>query len=409
MNQEKSNKKNIIIILIDALRPKNLSLFGYSKETDKNLKEIAEQSIVFKKFFTASNCTAPSVTSILTGKYPYNQGIIHQLPYTEEEEIQKIEKEKFWLPEYLKEKGYETIAIDWLRMWFKRGFDYYGEGEKDKTEIYNAPFRSANKITDLAISKIRQNKNSEKPFFLFLHFWDTHFPFPHTEYKSDKNNEDMKETLKNIKNESQREYLRKRISGKGLYTIQDMINKYDLSIKEIDKEIGRIYDFLKQENLLNETILFIMGDHGTNLTEHEIYFSPSGLYDESIHTLLIIYIPQTEPKEINEFVQNTDITPTILDYLDLKCSNFDGLSLLPLIKGNQSLPFRDKIFSVDGLGKEIKTIRTKNRKLILSKNNFCNLCKSSHHKKIEEYNLEKDPRELNNIYSGESELIKFLE
>lgn len=58
------------------------------------------------------------------------------------------------------------------------------------------------------------------------------------------------------------------------------------------------------------------------------------------------------------------------------------------------------------MSKDIKSIRTKNKKLIIAKDNFCHLCKADHHKYKEEYDLEKDPEELKNIYSGNSELEK---
>jgi len=122
--------KNIVIIIIDALRPKNLSLFGYNKETDKNLKEIAKESTLFRNFFSVSNSTFPTITSLFTGKYPKTHGIMHQAPYATPEEYEKllaIEQPKFWLPTYLKNKGYYTIGIDWIGLWFKEGFEYYGE------------------------------------------------------------------------------------------------------------------------------------------------------------------------------------------------------------------------------------------------------------------------------------------
>ena len=67
--------KNIVILLIDALRTKNLSLFGYNKETDRILKDLAKDNILFKQHFSTSNATAPAITSILTGKYPSNHGL----------------------------------------------------------------------------------------------------------------------------------------------------------------------------------------------------------------------------------------------------------------------------------------------------------------------------------------------
>jgi len=393
------NKKNIIILFVDAFRTKNLSLYGYDKETDENLKKIAKENIWFKNHFSVSNCTAPALTSVLTGKYPQNHGIIHQLPYTKPEGIEKIKQANFWLPSYLKTKGYETIGIDWIGLWFTRGFDYYEEGEKDS----NSLFSSAYQMTELAISKIKQ---SQKPFFLFMHFWDTHFPFPNTKYTPLGKEEDLNKTLEKIENESQKEYLKKRLPKAGLYTILDIINKYDLSIQNIDKEIGRLYGFLKEQDLLKDTILIVLGDHGENLTEHGIYFSSSSLYDETVHVPLIMHLPGFEKKEVKGLVENIDITATLFDYLGLEKQEFDGKSFLPLLKNNQAI--REQVFLIDGLCEDIKAIRTKNKKLIIANNNFCNLCKAGHHKKIELYDLDKDPGEEENIYSGEEDLIKFL-
>lgn len=343
------------------------------------------------------------MTSILTGDYPPNHGIMHQLPYTKEEEIRKIKDVRFWLPSYLRERGYDTIAIDWIGHWFKKGFNYYGEGEV--LEESATLFRPAEDITDLALSKVAQSK---KPFFLFLHYWDTHFPFPTIKYDKTETEEEMEKTLRGIKNEAQRNYLKRRIINRGPYTIEAMKEKYDLSIKVIDEQLGKIYDFLKDKKLIDDTIVFILGDHGMNLTEHEIYFSSSGLYEDSIHTPFVMSVPGVSHKEVNHFVQNIDIVPTILDFLEFGMEHeFDGKSLLHLIKSDK--PIRERIITFDGLCEDIKAVRTKNRKFIIAKNNFCNLCKASHHAEFEEYDLEKDPQETKNIFSGESELAKFLE
>lgn len=393
--------KNVVLIIIDALRTKNLSLYGYEKETDKNIKRIAKEGIWFKRHFSAANSTAPSVTSILTGLYPPNHGILHQLPYTKEKEFEKIKKVKFWLPSFLKEKGYETIAIDWLGQWFKKGFDYYGMGENSEP---NALFNPAEEITNLTISKV---KSSQKPFFLLLHYWDTHFPFPTIKYDKKEPENFLKETLDKVKSERERKYLELRIAGSGVYTLNSLKEKYDLSIKTVDEQIGRVYELLKEKGILNDTIIFILGDHGMSMTEHDIFFNPSGLYEDSIKSPMIAHIPGYEGKEINEFVQNIDIVPTVLDILNLKSeSKFDGKSLISLIKDNQSI--RDKIISYDGLCEDVVTVRTKNKKLIFAKDNFCNLCKGSHHEKAEEYDLNNDPEETSNIFSGESELLDFI-
>ena len=84
----------------------------------------------------------------------------------------------------------------------------------------------------------------------------------------------------------------------------------------------------------------------------------------------------------------------------------DGESLLRLVKGDK---IRDRVLFFDGLASDIKGVRSKNKKLIVAKENSCNLCKSSHHASVEEYDLVNDPGEKDNVYDGNSELMKYLD
>lgn len=429
---EEKKRPNIVLVIIDAFRPKHLSLFGYKKETDKNLKKLAKESVLFKQAISTSNSTVPSLNSIFTGLYPPNHGVIHQFPYTTEKEIDKFEGINLWMPSFLKNLGYETIAIDWLGMWYKKGFDYYEEKEDKKTLIQkiisssktkqillklpnwayklgktifksrsSTAFTPSRETTKLVISKIKEAK---KPFFLFAHFWDTHFPFPTTKYSGSKN-KDIDKILGSVQSDSQKEYIKKRITDIKLESSEDIVNKYDLTIKNIDKGIGKIIKFLKKKKIWENTIFMVMGDHGDSLTEHKIYFSHSGLFEETIHVPLIIHLPEIPQKETSKLIQNVDIFPTIAEILGEKINeNIDGVSAIPLVK--YDIPVRDKTFSWDGLSQDIKCVRTKKRKLIIAEDEACNLCKYHHHERIEEYDLEKDPEESKNIFNGKSELSK---
>ncbi len=391
--------KNVVIIIVDALRPKNLSLFGYKKENDTNLKILSKESLLFIQHFSSSNSTFPSLTSLFTGKYPNNHGIIHQFPYTQQSEIEKFKKNKFWLPSYLQNRGYNTIAIDWIGMWLKNGFNYYEEKEDQPKKFLNypfvkkillnlpsclyklgkkvvkvrtsTPFSSAEKSTDLAISKI---KTTKMPFFLFIHFWDTHFPFPTIKKPKDIGIISRKNILGKIENNSQRDYVRKRFDDISLNYLEPIEEKYDLAIKKVDEQIGRLISFLKRQNLWEDIIFIVLGDHGESLKENGIYFSHSGLYEESIHVPLIMKFPGQKSRKIKEFAQNTDVVPTLLDYFKDKTikEKFDGASLLQKSK-------RKKIFAIDGLAEDVQLMMTKNKKIITAKSPKCHLCKSIHH------------------------------
>jgi len=294
---DRAGNPNIVLVIIDAFRPDHLSMFGYSKENDKNLKRIAKESVLFRNQFSVSNATAPAVTSILSGLLPSTHGVIHQFPYTKPEEVEKAERITFWLPSYLKDKGYETMAFDWIGSWFEKGFDYYKESEVELEGL----FPPTKMTVDLAISRI---KNAKKPFFALLHLWDTHFPFPNTPYQGSGKNETEK-ILADIKNEKQREYVKNRINAIKLYSVQDVNGKYDETIRIIDQEVGRLYDFLNTEGLVENTILVILGDHGDIIHEHGIYFSHCGLFDGSIRAPMIIKLPGMKARETSEMVRTS--------------------------------------------------------------------------------------------------------
>jgi len=426
--------KNIVFIVVDAFRPKNSNLFEYTEKTDSYLKEISKDCILFKKHFSVSNCTLPSFTSLFSGLYPNHAAVHFQTTCFEKGEAGRVEDIKFWFPSYLQSKGYNTIGIDWLGLWLKNGFDYYEEaGESKIREIFRKPvlrdikpiikktmeffsnikdkikkgedselFPSGKKIINLAISKVKetqeQDKDSRKPFFLFMHFWDTHFPFPTIKY-SGSGDDETQEILESIKDEEYKKYFKKRIESVNLKSMKDINEKYDLALSNVDKQIKKFCKFLKSEGLWDDLILIVLGDHGWNLNEHEIYFNSCGVYDESVHVPLMMKLPGIEGKEINELVQNIDVVPTIMDYIgkENQEGEIDGVSLLSLIQKGEKV--RDKVFLFDGFARDLVGIRTKNKKLIVSKNedNNCLICKTKHHKGKEEYDLEKDPEEKEDI------------
>ena len=109
--------------------------------------------------------------------------------------------------------------------------------------------------------------------------------------------------------------------------------------------------------------------------------------------------PGIKKMEVDGFVQDMDIAPTILELIGEQANEewkFDGKSMINLIKNNEEI--RDKVLFYDGLGEDVRGVRTKDRKVIFAKAPKCHLCKGSHHKEWEEYDLKNDPGENNNIY-----------
>ena len=420
-------RPNIIFIIMDAVRARNLSCYGYSKPTSPNIDELAKQGILFENAFSCTSATDPSLTTIFSGKYPISHGIINHGERVATNEIREFESTgTMLLPEILKSKNYRTIAVDWLGRWHKRGYDYYSGAEQKKVGRYKRYIlhllqrigksvhlgklqcfyyrEDAKKVTKKAIHLTTKQKN--KPFFLFIHYWDAHTPYnPPEEYyqkflSKSSSSVKVEEILNNIYNPEWKEYIKCCI-GKAK-TADEIISKYDGAIAYIDHEIGKLVKTLDEKGLLDQTLLVITSDHGESLTEHGIYFAHHGLYDVNIHVPLIIKYPDVLPtgKRIKALVQHIDILPTILDIIGINSPrDIDGKSLIPLIFDKVN-DLHSAILLEEAYTQRKRAIRTNSYKYIYAlseKEAICRHCGRMHGSLEELYDLNEDPDENINI------------
>ncbi|MFW6136801.1 MAG: sulfatase, partial [Candidatus Aminicenantaceae bacterium] len=333
------------------------------------------------------------------------------------------------LPQILKENGYQTMGVDGMGRWFTRGFDDYGY-EKEKplpAEVFHSIFklpsihikhsisnlrllrfyskkrnfslRSAWKglsggsktfrfafkqarvqdagfVTDLGMDLAGKRKGA--PFFLFLHYRDTHTPY-----------------------HAPRAF-RPRRENKASDLEDHLQDAYKGAVKYVDFHIGRLMSFLEHENLMNNTWLIITSNHGESLIEHDIFFDHHGLYDVTTHCPLIFHFPDRfKPgRRIKGFIQHIDLVPTLCDWLKIPPEHlgFDGSSLLPLMRGEKKR-IRDFVFSEESYFQRKISLRESRFKYIFAPDNtgWCQCC-GKVHKGIEElYDLEEDPGEAVNL------------
>jgi arylsulfatase A-like enzyme len=437
---KEEEKKNIVLIGIDALRADHLGGYAYNKETSPNIDSLVKKGTTFENAFSCINTTDPSFTTMLSGKYPISHGIINHSEKVTKSMLQNFYKRKVeFLSEILRDNGYKTIGIDWLGRWHKKGFEYYlGDAMQKKhlkilskivnllpntfsekiKKIYrrarssNSSIYTATKLTDKALELI---DNCNKPFFLFIHYWDTHTPYSapesiYNEFKPEGNGKELEELFANIRNEKWKEYLLK-AAGKAT-TAEEVSAMYDSAIKYVDQEIGRLVKYFKEEGIYENTIFVITSDHGESLIEHGIFFDHHGLYDESIHVPLIFNNLPVEEKRIKDFVQHVDIVPTLLDILNIPFeeSKFDGVSLVPLIRGKVNT-IRSFIVAEESYTEKKIAIRTNKWKYIYSPSKeaaTCSYCGVIHGGIEELYHLESDPKEMRNIVEEKPEIAKML-
>ena len=164
---------NIVLIALDTQRADTLGCYGYSKNTSPFLDSIAARGVLFEKCYAPNIPTHPSFTTMLTGREAISHNIINiggGVP---------IEAGIPLLPEILKARGYNTAAVDTMSRHFERGFDEYHSPEWDRSDPLS--LRRAEHVTDFAVPQIEKFKaefnKTDKPFFLFLHYWDPHTPY----------------------------------------------------------------------------------------------------------------------------------------------------------------------------------------------------------------------------------------
>ena len=297
------DRKNVIIIVSDSLRADHLSPYGYSRGTTPFLTNLLKEGKL-KKVELALSQTADSVggfMAILSSKNWNN-----------------IVYDNFKIHDVLKDHGYRVNFIvggdnsNWysLRMFYGDEIDFFYDGTK--TEKYGP---NDDDLVLEGLEKIVSYQN-EPNFFFFL-LMSSHFSGVKKQEFSHYSPANLSGSWKEF------------ITGKFDKQNQTLINRYDNGIIQADSYIERIFDLLQEKGYLQESIVWILGDHGDGLGEHGYYGHTSHLYQEGINIPMFIYDDPQIAYQGLEFATQIDIAPSILDRLQLKIPDvWQGKSLL---------------------------------------------------------------------------------
>ena len=196
-----------------------------------------------------------------------------------------------------------------------------------------------------------------------------------------------------------------KLSGKALaeWKYQRYMHDYMRVIHSVDRNVGRVIEYLREHNLLDNTMIVYTSDQGFYMGEHG-WFDKRFMYEESFRTPLLIYFPGGKHGVINEMVQNIDYAPTFLDVAGAKIpSDIQGRSFLPLLEGKKPSNWRKSLYyhyyeyPAEHSVCRHYGIRTKRYTLIDIDS-------------WELYDLKKDPEQMHNIYGkpGTEKLTKDL-
>jgi arylsulfatase A-like enzyme len=371
-----ANDKNIILIILDSVRPDHLSGYGYQRHTSPTIDALAKSGVLFKSAITAAPWTLPSHMSIFTGLYPsecgynpdfLNQTIIPQCSFP------TLSMGATTLAEYLSDNGYSTAAFTGGGMLkpeynFDQGFHHFEHLNSEKS-------------LDIQISDVIDwlKDNLKNKLFVTIHTYDTHCPYTHNNLNSSR--------AASLKSEA--------------------IESYDREIFFADTQLKRLMNFLKSERIFDDTLIIVMSDHGENFNPDHLKSNegnPCGSHGETLYDCEL-KIPlimtgagiSSAGMFIDEQVRTVDILPTVLDILHIETEqNFRGRSLLPIIKGKKlpvAIAYSEGVRATNATICNKYSIRTNNYKLI---RNVIGL-KNSSLPEYELYDLDRDPDERTNL------------
>ena len=336
---------NIVLIVIDTLRADHLSCYGYFRNTSPTIDRLAREGVLFEDFYASGAPTGPGFTSIITGRYPTTHKY-YITPYDIPNAYQ-LDDNIPVIAEVMWDNGFVTAAVDNLINFrshmkhFVRGYEYYMNPTKTSRWVHHHLI--ADQVNRMAIPWIR--RHSYEKFFLFIHYWDPHMPYnqPEGYRKVFRHRKGDLSDLKVLKAPAGYEY----VPGWGkVDEIVDgdenkSIDLYDGEILYVDNAIAEIVETLKDEGILDDTLLMITSDHGEQLGQHGIW-GHAGLHEPVIKVPLIMRYPKKLPQglRVKGYAQHADIMPTILDYATIPYGEeLDGKSLRKLIEGDRIRDF----------------------------------------------------------------------
>jgi arylsulfatase A-like enzyme len=176
------------------------------------------------------------------------------------------------------------------------------------------------KLTNYRIKRLLTNTwDRSRPFFMFINYLEPHLTYdPPKPYRYEHIPDDLtREQLESVDQDSW-EYL----SG-GVDMTEDDFRAlkalYEGELSYLDYRLGRLFYFLENEGLIDETLIIVVGDHGENIGDHGLMDHQYCLYDTLLRVPLIIRYPERVPRGLKTdiLVELRDLYPTILDLCDV--------------------------------------------------------------------------------------------
>ncbi len=365
---------NVILIVTDTFRRDHLPCYGNAEVITPNLDRFAEQALIFEDCYAASFPTVPARADLMTGRYTFAY-----LPWG------PLPQDEVTMAGLISAAGYRTAMIADTPFLARRGYGQdrgfqefiYVRGQLHGTEQeYRRLQRHVSEIEGYCAPKTFVEaanwleRHHEDPFFLYVDTWDPHEPWDPPSYyvkpyMEDYGGEIIAPSYWNYKDD-----------GRSERDLEVARACYMGEISMVDHWFGYLMERVRVLNLLDDTAIIFVSDHGFYFGEHGLFGKrrfrwPDGsgfdegfakglivhqrqvhrspLHNEVIQVPLLVYLPGVENRRVSGLLSLPDLMPTILELLEVPLpARTQAKSALPLIGGESihdlvvtSAPFED--------------------------------------------------------------------
>ncbi|MBU0640460.1 MAG: sulfatase [Planctomycetes bacterium] len=329
-------RPNIILLSIESLRADHVGCYGYTRETSPQIDALAKQATCYEQAYAATSWTLTSHASMFTGLYPSAHRVI--LPQD------RLGDAYTTAAEHLSAAGYQCAGVisgPYLRSTFNlnQGFEYYDESAASATNEAAHQDVTNPQMAAALEQFLRNERDPQRPFFLFAYYWDTHYDFiPPQPY----------DTLFVPPEAEPVESVRFGpvvALGRDISQAQlaYLVAQYDGEIRCTDEYLGRLWKLLRELDLWDNTAIILTADHGEQFFEHSYLGHKHDLYVESLHVpLLVKRAGQSAPQRARRVVNLIDLYPTLLGLARCEVSTpHNGRSLLRDDPGDERAVFHE--------------------------------------------------------------------
>ncbi len=329
--------KQMVLVVVDALKASSLSAYEYSRNTSPNMVDLAKEGVLFEQFRSASCWTLPAFTTLTTGMAPsvsYTGNFFENGHKKRESQILRSD-----IPTLAESLGDDITAGALVTNPYLSSHRGLGRGYAvyDQENADFEGYRNAEEATDTAIDWIKDNQ--DKPFFYLLHYFDPHVPYRAPERIKKMFWENSSGRL-DVKSQEQFRQVR---TGKMKLTKEEighLRDLYDAEVRFVDEQLGRLVNAMKKMGLLDTSYIVVTADHGEEHFEHGGFEHGHRYEDETVRVPLIIRAPGgrwNANKRVPWSAGLIDLFPTILEWFGKPIPDHaQGKSLNPLITGKEN-------------------------------------------------------------------------